>query len=185
MPPSGQDACKRRGVMLSAPLAAADASRLGRGGRVVECTALEMRHRGNLSGVRIPPSSAIFRTELRTPGVADFTPEAAASVRSRSPFDPMIRTSFVGYLDALGQGAEMFAAIAASVDPDALAGGPGEFLDHGGRDRLLARAFRHRLGARRRRPGPDRGWPSGRRCAPSAPGRPDRRRRSRWRRRAA
>ena len=41
----------------------------------------------------------------------------------------------------------MFAAIAAAVDPDALAGGPGEFLDHGGRDRLLARAFRHRLGA--------------------------------------
>src|SRR5271154_4853027 len=31
-----------------------------------------------------------FRTELRTPGVADFTPEAAASVRSRSPFDPMM-----------------------------------------------------------------------------------------------
>ncbi len=41
----------------------------------------------------------------------------------------------------------MFAAIAAAVDPNALAGGSGEFLDHGGRDRLLPGAFRHRLGA--------------------------------------
>ncbi len=50
-------------------------------------------------------------------------------------------------LDPLGQRAKVFAAIAAAVDPDALAGGSGEFLDHGGRDRLLPRAFRHRLGA--------------------------------------
>ena len=41
----------------------------------------------------------------------------------------------------------MVAPIAAAVDPDPLAGGSGEFLDHGGRDRLLARAVRHRLGA--------------------------------------
>jgi hypothetical protein len=41
----------------------------------------------------------------------------------------------------------VFAAIAASFDSDALAGTPGEFLDHRGRDRLLPRAFRHRLGA--------------------------------------
>src|SRR6476659_1589686 len=34
-----------------------------------------------------------FRTELRTPGVADFTPETAARVLSRSSFDPMMRTS--------------------------------------------------------------------------------------------
>jgi hypothetical protein len=39
------------------------------------------------------------------------------------------------------------AAIAAAVDPDTLAGRPGEFLDHGGGDRLLPGTFRHRLGA--------------------------------------
>jgi hypothetical protein len=49
-------------------------------------------------------------------------------------------------LDTLGQRAKVFAPVAA-VDPDALAGGSREFLDHGGRDRLLARAFRQRLGA--------------------------------------
>jgi hypothetical protein len=37
---------------------------------------------------------------------------------------------FVNDLYALGQGAEVFAAIAAA-DPDALAGGCCEFLDHG------------------------------------------------------
>ena len=41
----------------------------------------------------------------------------------------------------------MFAAIAAAGYSDALAGGCHEFLDHGGRDRLLAHAFGHRLGA--------------------------------------
>jgi hypothetical protein len=41
----------------------------------------------------------------------------------------------------------MLAAIAAAVDPDALSGGSGEFLDHGGRDRLVTRALRQRLGA--------------------------------------
>jgi hypothetical protein len=40
----------------------------------------------------------------------------------------------------------MFAAIAA-VDPEALTGGCSEFLDHGGRDRPLARALSHRVGA--------------------------------------
>jgi hypothetical protein len=39
------------------------------------------------------------------------------------------------------------AAIAAACHPDALAGGSCEFLDHGRRDRLLACAFGHRLGA--------------------------------------
>jgi hypothetical protein len=67
-------------------------------------------------------------TKLGTPDVADFTPEAAANVRKRSPFDLMMRTL-------------------PSVDPDALAGGPSEFLNHGGRDRLLPGAFRQRLGA--------------------------------------
>ena len=41
----------------------------------------------------------------------------------------------------------MLASVAAAVDPDALAGRSGEFLDHRGRDRLLARTFRHRQGA--------------------------------------
>lgn len=41
----------------------------------------------------------------------------------------------------------MFAAIAAAVDPNALAGGSGEFLDHGGRDRLLPHTLGHRMGA--------------------------------------
>ena len=40
----------------------------------------------------------------------------------------------------------MVAAIAATVNPHPLAGGAGEFFDHGRRDRLLPRAFRHRLG---------------------------------------
>ena len=39
----------------------------------------------------------------------------------------------------------MIAAIAAAFNPDPLAGRPGELLDHGGRDCLLPRAFRHRL----------------------------------------
>ena len=73
-------------------------------------------------------------------------------------------------LDPLGQRAKVFAAIAAAVDPDALAGGRGELLDHGGRDRLLPRAFQPSPGRGRRRPGPDRGSPSGRRCAPSSAG---------------
>jgi hypothetical protein len=47
----------------------------------------------------------------------------------------------------LGQGAEVFAPVAAAADPDARAGGFYEFLDHGGRYRLLAHAFGHRLGA--------------------------------------
>jgi len=41
----------------------------------------------------------------------------------------------------------VFAAIAAAVDPNALSGGLGEFLDHSGGDCLLPRTFRHRLGA--------------------------------------
>lgn len=41
-------------------------------------------------------------------------------------------------LDALDQCPKVFTAIASAIDPDALAGGPGEFLDHCGRDRLLA-----------------------------------------------
>ncbi len=41
----------------------------------------------------------------------------------------------------------MFAAIAAAVDPDALLGSRGEFLDHGGRNRLLPHTLGHRLGA--------------------------------------
>ena len=41
----------------------------------------------------------------------------------------------------------MFAPVAAAADPDALAGGCCEFLDHGGRYRLLTRALGHRLGA--------------------------------------
>ena len=41
----------------------------------------------------------------------------------------------------------MLAAIAAALDPDPLAGRTGELLDHGRRDCLLPRAFRHRLGA--------------------------------------
>ena len=44
----------------------------------------------------------------------------------------------VGDLDALGERAEMVAAIAAAVDPDPLARRPGEPLDHLRRDRLLA-----------------------------------------------
>jgi hypothetical protein len=52
----------------------------------------------------------------------------------------------VSDLHTLGQGAPMFAAIAA-VDPEALTGGCSEFLDHGGRDRPLARALSHRVGA--------------------------------------
>ncbi|WGJ15143.1 hypothetical protein QEV83_02210 [Methylocapsa sp. D3K7] len=49
-------------------------------------------------------------------------------------------------LDALGERAEMIAAIAAAFDPDPLAGRPRKLLDHGGRDCLLPRAFRHGLG---------------------------------------
>jgi hypothetical protein len=41
----------------------------------------------------------------------------------------------------------LFAAIAAAVYPDALAGGPGELLHHGGRDRLVPHTLGHRLGA--------------------------------------
>ena len=41
----------------------------------------------------------------------------------------------------------MVAAIAAAVDPDALRAVTGEFLDQRGRDGLLSRTFRHRLGA--------------------------------------
>jgi len=40
-------------------------------------------------------------------------------------------------IDLLCQRAEMAAAITAALDPDPLAGGPSELLDHGGRDRLL------------------------------------------------
>jgi hypothetical protein len=41
----------------------------------------------------------------------------------------------------------VFAAIAAAVDPDALARGSGERLNDGGRDRLLPHTLCHRLGA--------------------------------------
>jgi hypothetical protein len=41
-------------------------------------------------------------------------------------------------LDALGERAEMIAAMAAAVDPDPLARRPGEPLDHLRRDGLLA-----------------------------------------------
>jgi len=47
----------------------------------------------------------------------------------------------------LGQRAQVFSPVSAAVDAYPLSGGPGECLDHGGRDRLLPRAFRHRLGA--------------------------------------
>ena len=60
------------------------------------------------------------------------------------PHDPYF---LFGHLHPLSQGAEVFAAVAAAVHPDALAGRPGELLDHGGGDRLLPHAFRHRMGA--------------------------------------
>ena len=41
----------------------------------------------------------------------------------------------------------MFAPVAATVDPDALSGCHGEFLDHGGGDCLLPHGLGHRLGA--------------------------------------
>jgi len=41
----------------------------------------------------------------------------------------------------------VIAAISAAVDPDPLAGGPGELPDHGGGDGLLARTFQHGLRA--------------------------------------
>src|SRR5579872_2102057 len=44
-------------------------------------------------------------------------------------------------LDALGERAEVVAPIATAVDPDPLTRRPGEFLDHGGRDCLLACTF--------------------------------------------
>ncbi|HTS93866.1 MAG TPA: hypothetical protein VMG55_17770 [Stellaceae bacterium] len=44
----------------------------------------------------------------------------------------------VSHLDALGERAEMVAAVAAAVDPDPLARCPGELLDHLRRDGLLS-----------------------------------------------
>jgi hypothetical protein len=41
----------------------------------------------------------------------------------------------------------VFATIAAAIDPDALAGSPGEPLHHRGRDRLLPYTLGQRLGA--------------------------------------
>ena len=56
--PSGGDACKRRGAMLSAPLVAAEASRPRRGGRVVGAPHSKCGIGASLSGVQIPPLSA-------------------------------------------------------------------------------------------------------------------------------
>ena len=50
-------------------------------------------------------------------------------------------------LDALGERAEVVAAIAAAVDPDPLACGPGESLDHCGVIACWLDAFQHRGGA--------------------------------------
>jgi hypothetical protein len=45
----------------------------------------------------------------------------AASVLSKSLFDPMMRTFAVANLNPLGQGTQMVAAIAATFDPHPLA----------------------------------------------------------------
>jgi hypothetical protein len=63
------------------------------------------------------------RTELRTPHAADFTPEMAASVLSKSLFDPIMRTSRSATSTLWARGTQMVAAIAAAFDPHPLAGG--------------------------------------------------------------
>src|SRR5579872_6397944 len=52
----------------------------------------------------------------------------------------------VSHLDAVGERAEMIAAVTAAIDPDPLARRPGEPLDHLWRDRLLTRRLQHRGG---------------------------------------
>ncbi len=78
--------------------------------------------------------------------MADFTPEAAARVLSKSPFDPMMRTSPSATSTRWASAPKVVASVAAALDPDPLPRGPGELLDHRGRDRLLPCALRHRLG---------------------------------------
>ena len=58
---NGQTPCARPCAMLiAAPTVAQGQRRRRRGGRVVECTALEMRHTGNRIGGSNPSLSAIF-----------------------------------------------------------------------------------------------------------------------------
>jgi hypothetical protein len=79
------------------------------------------------------------RTELRTPTVADFTPEIAASVLSRSLFDPMMRTSWSATSTLWARARRWVAAIA--VDSYSLAGRGCELAQHRRGDGLLGRAI--------------------------------------------
>jgi hypothetical protein len=69
-----------------------------------------------------------FGIELGTPKPAVFALEAATSVRRSALFDPMMRIFLIDF-DALGECAEMIAAVTAALGPHPLAGCPGKGLD--------------------------------------------------------
>jgi len=69
----------------------------------------------------------------------------ATSVRKSSSFDPLMNHLALGDLDALGEGAQVIAAVAAAIDTHPLAGGRCESLHHLRRDRLMGGAFEHSL----------------------------------------
>jgi hypothetical protein len=89
------------------------------------------------SGVRIPPSPPL---QNRTANAehSRFYAGGGSQRLKQIAFRADDADLAVRDLDALGERAEMVAAIAAAIDPDALARRPGEPLDHLRRDCLLA-----------------------------------------------
>ena len=82
-----------------------------------------------------------FGTELGTPKPVVFAPEAAASVRKSTLFDPMMLIDF----ERAERAREGDAAVAPALGPHALAGAPGKRLESLRCDRRSA-AFNRILG---------------------------------------
>ena len=107
---------------------------------------LKTAERVSVPWVRIPPHPPV-QNRTANAGRSRFYAVGGGKRSEQIAFRSHDPHLLLGHLHPLSQGAKVFAPIAAAVDPDALAGSPGEPLQHGGRDRLLPHTFGQRLGA--------------------------------------
>src|SRR5271170_4917711 len=89
--------------------------------------------RETVSRVRIPPPPPI-QNRTANAGRSRFYAAGGGERSEQVALRSHDADFLVRYLDALSQRAQVFPAVSAAVDPDALAGRPGECLDHSGRD---------------------------------------------------
>src|SRR5262249_10232451 len=96
------------------------------------------------SWVRIPPLPP-FQYRTGHAGIRRFPASYSDKRAQKLVFRSLDEHLALGDLDALGEGAQVVAAVAAAVDAHPLAGGCGESLHHLRRDRLMVRTVEHCL----------------------------------------